>query len=107
MIAGARETHEHCDLVIGRYSSPLVKVICPAGAQHSGGSHPLAAREIDADWLALLVVASTDTIVESGRLVFGVCWTARRARALRRELQLDTLKEALLTVKAVDVKLIS
>src|SRR5574342_432280 len=56
--SGPAALHKDCDLLVGRYSSPLVEVCCPgyetSGRRHGHpGSHS-DHRWIGADWLRLL-----------------------------------------------------
>lgn len=77
--------HEGCDLVIGRYSYPLVELICPGC--RNGGMHVKPAR-IDAD-VARLVLhcyghkekATYQLAAKAGR-----CWPPARLEKLRPEL---------------------
>jgi len=82
---GPLETHQKCDLLIGRYSSPIVELGCPAGAMHPGLWHPHRAEWIDAGWLRLVIAAvKTDdprTLKAAGE-VRG-CWRPGRVVALR------------------------
>ncbi|MEU8756243.1 hypothetical protein AB0C88_37725 [Streptomyces chartreusis] len=89
--------HEHCDLMIGRYSYPLVELGCPATRDqpaqlrccHSGTSWT------DKDWLLLLTAAyqSTDpTVLEAIKAGYHGCLPWERLSRLRIELGV-TLKE--------------
>ncbi|HEY5834922.1 hypothetical protein [Streptomyces sp.] len=83
--------HQACDLVIGRFSYPLIEVAClgrqlpgPTGCtrQHSG------VEWIDSDWLRLLHSARPHTDPELlRRHTFG-CWPPERLHRLRDELGL-------------------
>lgn len=78
-------SHEQCDLLIGRYSYPLVELICPPGrtenrCRRSGHPVPVA---MDAHWLRLL--AATMCIGDSFPKVKAAvaaldngCWTTQR-----------------------------
>ena len=83
----ARHAHPHCDLVIGRYSYPLVEVFCPT---NSGGSHVHSVTmSIDARWLRLLLAASTAAPGTALALAIeGLprCWTIERVKRLAIEL---------------------
>lgn len=86
--------HAGCDLVLGRYSYPLVEVACPRStpgftAQGPGCFHT-GPQWVDAAWLRLLWHAAqwpnihpglTTATEEAGRL----CWTPQRAHRLRYE----------------------
>lgn len=84
--------HVGCDLLIGRYSYPLVEIGCPVGAAgpHHIGYHPHAAQWVDAGWLRLLCAVtladSTPGIAAVLRGSVTHCWTAERARRLRYQL---------------------
>jgi hypothetical protein len=87
------EGHESCDLMVGRYSYPLIELCCPAtpGAlAHGRHSTPQWA---DADWLRLLALAidlnEPDLASAVVDLVRRGCWTAQRLSRLRGELGLQ------------------
>lgn len=92
-IGAGIEGHAGCDLVVGRYSYPLVAVCCPASRDqpaklrccHGGPSW------VDRDWLRLLAAAyqSTDPLmaVEVKRSARS-CWPWERLRRLRLELEI-------------------
>lgn len=83
----ALAAHAGCDLVIGRYSYPLVEVCCPP--QRAGSAH-FHAQAVWADrvWLWLLDAArgtgshKVDTAVK----LIPRCWSADRLGRLRHEL---------------------
>ncbi|MFJ8146036.1 hypothetical protein ACIQ6R_13280 [Streptomyces sp. NPDC096048] len=90
-LAEGIEGHSRCDMLVGRFSYPLVEVGCP-----SSGDQPAKLRcyhgatvWADAGWLLLLASAyqSTDEnvtgTVERLRLH---CWPWERLRRLREEL---------------------
>ncbi|MFD7609682.1 hypothetical protein [Streptomyces sp. NPDC059828] len=85
------EGHPACDLLIGRYSYPLVEAGCPA-SRHQPAK--LTCRHGDTVWaqsdvLRLLVAAyqSHDEIVRAAVKPFeGRCWTQERLHRLRDEL---------------------
>lgn len=90
----ATRQHAHCDLLVGRYSYPLVEVACPPSrpgdTKHSGFHRE--AKWIDASWLRLLAAAyaSTDNaVLQAAQRVSG-CWSADRVNRLRYELGLET-----------------
>lgn len=108
--------HQRCDIVVGRFSYPLIEVAClgrqlpgPTGCKSRHGS----IEWIDSDWLRLLYAATphVDTDVLR-RHAFG-CWTPERLHRLRDELGLpeprmpapdlglDTLREVLDTFAVV------
>lgn len=85
------EGHDQCDIVIGRFSYPLIEVAC-LGRQLTGRSgckrQHSGVEWIDSDWLRLLHAARPH--VEPGVLrghTFG-CWPAERLGRLRKELGL-------------------
>lgn len=88
------EGHEHCDIVIGRFSYPLIEVAClgrqlpgPSGCKgHHGGP-----QWIDRDWLRLLLAATTPPSAvhpEVLRPLLRGCWPLERLGRLRNELGL-------------------
>lgn len=89
--------HRTCDLMIGRYSYPLVGVCCPASRDQPaklrcchGGP-----QWIDRDWLRLLAAGyqTTDPLVEAEvKRSSDSCLPWERLRRLRDELDL-TVKE--------------
>lgn len=86
------EGHEHCDLVIGRYSYPLIEAACP-GIQLPGPSgcknRHSDVKWIDRDWLRLLATAGPDAHPEAvGALSERGCWPLERVHRLRIELDL-------------------
>ncbi|MFB4280820.1 hypothetical protein ACBJ59_36410 [Nonomuraea sp. MTCD27] len=90
-------SHRQCDLLIGRYSYPLIEVGCPpnTGPQRSGRhrcfTHSLT-EWVDVVWLRLLAAAhQADT--EQMRALAGerrlAHWSPERLRRLRDELGID------------------
>jgi hypothetical protein len=90
------DNHQHCDLVVGRYSWPLVEVGCPpspkqAERRHQGCYHPHNPTWLDAKWLRLLLAVTVDehrdpeTSKAIERFHFG-CWPPDRLARLRNEL---------------------
>lgn len=87
----ALRDHPHCDVVIGRFSYPLIEVGC-LGMTMSGTRCKRLHRGvewIDRDWLKLLLAATTPpNAVDPAILqpfVHG-CWPLERLRKLRGEL---------------------
>jgi hypothetical protein len=82
--------HKDCDLLVGRYSYPLVEVCCPAGTGKWAHNTHLAPQWIATDWLRLLhqAVELNDPALASSvkTLVGRGCWSAQRLRRLRDEL---------------------
>ena len=79
-------SHQTCDLLVGRYSYPLVEVCCPGG-NHTGLLHTNE-QWIDASWLRLLHAAyrSQDAEVLDKAQRVGACWTAVRVGRLADQL---------------------
>jgi hypothetical protein len=84
--------HQQCDLVIGRFSYPLIEVAClgrqlpgPTGCNgyHSG------AEWIGSDWLRLLAAAAPTVSQDVLRPVTGKCWPLERLNRLRLDLRLS------------------
>jgi hypothetical protein len=80
--------HEGCDLLVGRYSYPLVEVGCPPRENSATGCMHLHAQWISIEWVRLLA-ASLDA--ESEPLHAAVeeltrharCWSRQRIQRLR------------------------
>lgn len=82
--------HANCELVVGRFSYPLVQVCCPQSMERSNGPlhigyHPHSDEWIDAGWLRLLLAAGPDA---AKRARVPGCWSYERANRLRLELDL-------------------
>lgn len=88
-IAEGIAEHPSCELVVGRYSSPLVSVCCPRQKPDDPnrplhhGYHPHSDDWVDANWLRLAVLAGPE-MSKAARLPG--CWDYERARRLRLEL---------------------
>jgi hypothetical protein len=87
--------HQTCDIVIGRFSYPLIEVACPGielpGPRGCRGHHR-GIEWIDADWLRLLHAATPHIDAALlGRHAFR-CWTPERLRRLRVELGLPDVE---------------
>lgn len=88
--AGMAE-HQNCDLLVGRYSYPLVEVGCPPRENSAAGCMHLHPQWIGVEWLRLLA-ASLDA--EAAPLREAVeeltrrcrCWSRQRVERLRSEL---------------------
>lgn len=99
--AGVDE-HPRCDLLIGRYSYPLVEVGCPSSVGREGAApdrHGVHSGTlwVDAVWLRILAsVQQSGT--EQMRALTGdsrlSCWQRDRLRRLREELGLDVREDA-------------
>lgn len=83
--------HVGCDLLVGRYSTPLIEVACPGGERCKPGWHRFDSGErTSAGWLRLLHAAHVrGDDVTSMRLP--ACWT--RERVLRLAVQLGIKPE--------------
>lgn len=93
-IAEGIEDHEHCDLLIGRYSAALVEAGCPRSKDQPANLRCCHGGTVwaDADVLRLLAAAyqSQDEAVRSATKRFEFrCWSPERLRKLRRELGID------------------
>lgn len=98
----ALAAHTGCDLLVGRFSYPLIEVCCPpmnvrgiAGSSHLAGVYHSHEKWIDLDWLRLLDAArELRDNVDSGIDPFPPvltkfersCWTPARLRRLREYL---------------------
>jgi hypothetical protein len=76
--------HRNCDLIIGRYSYPLVEVCCPGN--HGPYTHT-DPRWIDACWLRLLLAASRVPELAEQCQRTSLCWPPQRLDRLRHELR--------------------
>lgn len=92
------EGHEDCDLLIGRYSYPLVEVGCPATppaprvSQHRCGYHPHHTAWVDVTWLWLLALAQQQpdgTPLARAAARARACWAPERLYRLRNELDFE------------------
>jgi hypothetical protein len=85
------ENHKDCDLLIGRYSYPLVEVGC-AGAARAAFEHPAHSeiRWIGTGLLRIAALALTADRPNTTTVVVdelpGYCWTAKRIERLRSQL---------------------
>jgi hypothetical protein len=86
-VANPPAEHAGCDLVIGRYSYPLIEVCCPGSTPRRPHLHVHDPRWIDASWLRLLLAArKVPDLAELCRPV-SVCWGEQRLALLRHELR--------------------
>jgi len=82
--------HQDCDIVIGRFSYPLLEVACP-GSQLPGptgckGSHR-SIEWVDVTWLRLLAAAAPLVPADiHERITARGCWPLDRLHRLRNEL---------------------
>lgn len=84
--SGPAADHPRCDLVIGRYSYPLVEVCCPGMSTDMPYPHPTGRYHrgpmwIDSMWLRLLIVAPAE--VREAAQLGSTCWTHERVQRLR------------------------
>lgn len=85
------QDHAACDLLIGRYSYPLVEAICPPSRRDGDPKHypfhPNTTNVMDADWLRLLWAAYDAPVndpLKAAVAAFGrSCWTWQRVDRLR------------------------
>lgn len=87
-VAAGIDGHTDCDLLIGRYSSPLIEVGCP---RHGDTPHLHGANWLDIDWLRLLALAyrhPEGTPERQAADQVRACWSAERLHRLRNELNL-------------------
>lgn len=100
-LANARQTdHPHCDLVIGRYSYPLIEVTCygtsSSNAAYPGCTHAHPQRW-DASFLALLLFVYQSPLAKTSsptsnktlriaRKAAQGCWPSNRLTTLANEL---------------------
>lgn len=93
------EGHETCDLMIGRYSYPLIEVGCPDSTARNGRRVPETpcfhggTEWIGVEWLRLLAAAlagpkDSPAGQAASASVFR-CWTSRRVGRLWRELGVE------------------
>lgn len=87
--------HKNCDLLIGRYSYPLVEVCCPGRlglAVHPGSTHS-SDEWADVRWLRLLYAALSGPRDTASAAVAAAltsrCWSWERLHRLRFELGFD------------------
>jgi hypothetical protein len=99
LLPGVREQHPDCDLVLGGYSYPLVRVVCPGG-EHAAANAPCAhsrPQVFDAETLRLVLAARRANVVtdEHAELFADAlanwdrnnrCWTLNRLDRLASEL---------------------
>lgn len=81
------EGHPHCDLVIGRYSYPLIEVTCPPSSDR-GHVHSVPVS-IDTPWLRLLLAAGAaapDPALTLAIKGLPRCWSSERVMRLAHEL---------------------
>lgn len=78
--------HVDCDLMVGRFSYPLIELCCPSGDHHGG--HHGRPEWMRREWLRLLYAAflSPDATVGRWSDPLGDCWSRTRLHRLRAEL---------------------
>lgn len=93
------EGHETCDLLIGRYSYPLVEVGCPGSTIRPDGTPGCtwhgSTNWIDKDWLRLLWYAQQQDgqpiLAKVGHQHEFRCWTPQRLARIADELGVTRL----------------
>jgi hypothetical protein len=89
-IATGLDTHPDCDLMIGRYSYPLVELGCPASRYQPAAlpCHHGTTLWTDTDWLLILAAAyqSSDPDMQQAIRAGHHCLSWERLRRLRQEL---------------------
>jgi hypothetical protein len=83
--------HQNCDLLVGRYSYPLVEVGCPPRENSATGCVHLHAQWLRVEWVRLLAAcldvepaplrAAVEELTRHHR-----CWSRERIQRLRSEL---------------------
>ncbi|MFD3740460.1 hypothetical protein [Streptomyces sp. NPDC058629] len=97
-VAAGIDGHPHCDLIIGAFSYPLVRIGCPT-TRHQPAKLPCChggTSWVDRDWLRVLAAGyqTTDPLVEAAvKKAHTMCWPWERLLRLREELALQ-LREA-------------
>lgn len=87
--------HPGCDLLVGRYSYPLIEVCCPAQGSRPGhpGSHS-EPQWVDAGFLRVAAIAvqraAGDVQFAHAVRRLSACWSATRLRSLAYELDVTT-----------------
>lgn len=81
------EEHAGCDLMVGRYSYPLLELCCPPGH-----GHPRDAKWADIQWLRLLWLAQNTNVPEFQRAAAAVstCWSPQRLNRLAAYLRMES-----------------
>jgi hypothetical protein len=94
-LAAGLDSHPGCDLLIGRYSYPLVEVGCPPTTRERPGQHACLTHSVtvwvDVAWLWVLAAvyqAKGAQTFESGHAIRH--WPWERLRRLREELGIDS-----------------
>ncbi|MYR36378.1 hypothetical protein GTX14_04845 [Streptomyces sp. SID4944] len=92
-VAAGVDGHPHCDLIIGRYSYPLVEVGCPPSRDHRAKvtCYHNSTAWTESEWLRLLAAAyhSSDEAVRTLAAKTSRCWAGERLHRLRAELDSD------------------
>lgn len=86
--------HAKCDLLVGRYSYPLVEICCPprkVDGPHATYVHA-EPKWLAVEWLKILIAAKAAD--QTPRLKDAIyraqmCWTHARVERLRSELRVD------------------
>ena len=101
-IASGIDGHQGCDLLIGRYSYPLVEVGCPPWTGPTGAGSQRCTRHSNAQWADVAWLRILAAVHQSGgegmrRLAEASslsCWSWERLRRLRLELGIDADESA-------------
>lgn len=96
-VSAGIDDHRDCDLLIGRYSYPLVEVGCPpTSGPERAGRHRCYVHSttewVDVAWLRLLLAVHRNGTKETHELASAsklACWPYERLRRLRAELDID------------------
>lgn len=91
VIMAGLSAHPGCDLMIGRYSYPLVALGCldSISRQQSGRCAHRGMQWLDSQWLRLLLAAHqapAGSAVQREAAAVRQCWTLERLEAIRTEL---------------------
>lgn len=101
-IVSGIDGHQGCDLLVGRYSYPLIEVGCPPtiGPERAGRrrcySHSTT-EWVDVAWLRILAAvhqSGTERMRALARESRLGCWSWERLRRLRDELSIDLTEPA-------------
>lgn len=86
--------HAYCDLLVGRFSYPLIEVACPGGATCKPGFHSWQYDSwVKVGWLRLLYAVYTTNTTALGaynieKLAIPCCWTRTRVLRLGKLLEM-------------------
>jgi hypothetical protein len=93
--------HPGCDLMVGRYSYPLIELCC-VGFPFNAVNRPHPGWHRDPEWaeagllrvaaVSLLRFAGKDPAMDKALLQLPMCWTRPRLVSLRDELQISLIE---------------